>query len=199
MKRYAFFFMLVFACSALVTVPTTQAITIGFDPTLTVAPVGTTVDVDLFIAGLGDGIAPSISTFDIDIGFDPNIIGFNSAVFGDQLDILGLGSIKGATADTGLLNLFELSLDDSATLNTFQDPDFTLATITWDILEAGTSPLDLGDLSLGDSEGEPLFAEKFDGTISGDSVPVPEPGTILLVGAGFLGTFGCALRRKKRT
>jgi hypothetical protein len=51
---------------------------------------------NIFISGLGDGTAPSLSTFDLDISFDPTILAFSTAVFGDpilgdQLDIWGLG------------------------------------------------------------------------------------------------------------
>ena len=179
---------------------TSQGILIGFDPMSQVVPVGDTVDVELFISGLGDYSPDSLGTFDLDISFDSAVLGFNSVAFGDpdpmlgdQLDLFGLGSIT-SFDDTvsGVVNLFELSLDLASDLDTLQAGSFTLATLTFDTLAiVGTSSLEITSCVLGDAWGLPLDADVQSGSIS----PVPEPATLLLVGSGVAGIFG--LGRKK--
>lgn len=130
---------------------------------MTIAP-GDSLDVALKISGLGDGAAPSLGTFDLDVTYDPAILGFSAAAYGDpglgdQLDVLGLGSFQQTTASLGSVNVFELSLDLPDDLDLLQYPEFILATLTFDALGAGTSPLGVSANSLGDSLGGALAAK----------------------------------------
>lgn len=182
----------------IVAIPTmSQAITIGFDPVTQIVPVGSMVDVDLVISDLGFYEAPSLGVFDLDIIFDPTILGFASVTFGDpvlgdQLDLWGLGSITDVVPGVGTVNLFELSLDFPWDLDDFQADSFTLATLTFDTLAVGTSSLDIFVNALGGAWGDSLTADVQSGSIS----PVPEPATILLIGTGLFGLG--YLKRKKR-
>jgi hypothetical protein len=173
---------------------TTQshAITIGFDPVSQNVSLGSPAVVDLFISGLGDLTAPSLSTFDLDVTFDSSILSFSSAaygdpVLGDQLDLFGFGSIITTTPGAGYVNLFELSLDSIDDLNNLQAGAFTLATLTFDTIGIGTSPLGLSVNALGDENGDSLDAYIQSGSVNVRGNAVPEPGTLLLVCSGLAG------------
>ena len=126
-----------------------SATTINFSPSSQSVNVGTTTTVDLVISGLGGGAAPSLGTFDLDIGFDSSILSFSSATFGNQLDLFGLGDINSVTPGVGTINLFELSLESAADLDSLQAGAFTLATLSFTALSNGSSPLSISVNALG--------------------------------------------------
>jgi hypothetical protein len=176
---------------------TAHAISLSFSPSSQVESVSTSVYVDLVISGLGDSSAPSLSVFDMDVLYDPTILGltnvdFGDPVLGDQLDLFGFGSITGVGGVSGATNIFEVSLDSPIDLDNLQLGSFTLARLTFDILDIGTSFLDLANVVLGDSFGSPLEADVNPGSIRG----IPEPGTLALLGIGLAG-MGFTRRRKK--
>jgi hypothetical protein len=180
--------------------------------TITVTPSSQSVNlgdqavVSLDISGLGSGVAPSVGAFDIDLSFDSSILALSSVVFGDpilgdQLDLFALGSILGATPGAGTVNLFEISLDFADDLNLLQADAFTMATLTFNTLAAGSSTLGLTLNALSDADGLPLEA-----TLAGATVdvavppptPVPEPSawpTYVLLLVGLAGR-GILQRRK---
>jgi hypothetical protein len=178
----------------------TQAISLEIAPVSQSVAVGTPAAVALVIADLGDRTAPSLATFDLAVTFNPAILAFSGVTFGDpalgdQLDLFGLGSETAVTPDAGVVNLFELSFDDAAALDTLQAGSFTLATVTFATLGVGPSPLDLTIKALGDARGDPLTAAVRSGTISAqrDGV-VPEPSAAMLLGMGCLGLLGATWR-----
>lgn len=82
------------------------AISLALTPASQTANVGDTVQGNLVISGVGDGISPSLSTYDPNVGFNPLILSYSGAVFGDpvlgnQLDLSGLGSLNAATGGQG--------------------------------------------------------------------------------------------------
>jgi hypothetical protein len=184
------------AAALLLAGTTAHAISLGFSPSDQAAPIGSSVDVDLVISGLGNGAAPSLSTFDLDVLYDSAIVGltnvaFGDPVLGDQLDVFGFGfNLTSVGAVAGGTNLFELSFDFPADLDFFQPGSFTLARLSFDVLELGISPLDLANVILGDANGDPLSATVTPGSVTG----IPEPGTITLFLMGGL-ALGFAVRR----
>jgi len=171
---------------------TSYAAFVGLDPESQTATVGNPVNVDVFISGLGDSTAPSLGTFDLIIRFDENILSFTDAAFGNQLDIWGLGSLTEVTPATGAVEIFQVSYDSAEDLLTYQAGSFSLATLTFDTLSVGISPLSIEVISLGDAYGDSLAADLGSGSVSA----VPIPGAVWLLGSGFLGLFG--IKRKLR-
>ena len=164
---------------------------LGLNPSVQVVSSGAMVSVDLTISGLGDAVAPSLSTFDVDIFFDPTVVTFANVIFGDsllgdQLDLFGLGSLTSFDGSVpGLLNLFELSFDDPLDLDELQAGSFTLATITFLSGSPGKSSLDLSVNALGDSFGDPLTATVSNGSVR--AVPLPDTLQLLLAALLCLG------------
>ena len=171
-----------------------HAVTIAVEPALQTVLVGSTVDVDLTVSGLGDFAPDSLGAFDVNVLFDPAVLGlsgvsFGDPVLGDQLDLFGFGSITGVD-DTvpGIVGVFEISLDLASDLDTLQAGSFTLATLSFDALAIGSSSVTPVVDALADSMGSRLTAQASSGFVG----VVPEPGswTLFLVGAVIVG-YGC--------
>lgn len=167
------------------------AVVISLDASFPSIEVGDTTTVSLSISDLADGLAPSLSAFDVDILFDPDILAFSSVTFGDpvlgnQLDLFGLGSISTETVFPGGVNLFELSLDLADDLDALQAPDFILATVSFLGVENGVSPLLLSTNTLSDADGVFLSADVESTSVTVNAVTVSEPSTLVLLALGYL-------------
>lgn len=155
-----------------------------------ISQTGNSVNVQISISGLGANIAPSLGAYDLDLSFDSSHLAFSGAVFGDallgnQLDLLNFGDTSSsaflATADT--LNLSELSFDTVEDLNNLQADSFTLATVSFDVLNVGTSQLTLFANAFADAEGNALSVI----TLSAPVTTVPLPSAMLLMASGLMG------------
>jgi hypothetical protein len=150
------------------------------------------LDIGLQVSGLGDATAPALSTYDLDIHFDPSLLSYSGITFGDsllgnQLDVFNLGSntIAAELTGIGILNVFELSLDTPADLNAWQADTFILATLRFDILNYGTSALTLNVNVFDDANAMALSPAVQSATIT--TVPLPSAVWLFLVGFGLSG------------
>ena len=183
--------------------PAAFAAVIGLAPPAQDATAPGTVEVAVVVSGLGDGTAPSIGAFDVQVAFDPALLLATSIEYGDralgnQLDLFSLGSIQLPSIAPGAVQIVEISLDLTDDLNALQAPAFTLAYIHFSALAPGAASLTLSVNSLADAVGDPL-----DYTLEPDArvaitgtTAVPEPGTFVLTALA-LASFAVGRRRSK--
>lgn len=184
---------------------TSTAANLSLETSTTLVQGGGMVYIDLVVSGLGDHAAPSLSTFDVDVSYDPALFALSGIVFGPMLGDESLGeAMSGSNSTTpGSINIWELSLlePDSANcvacippyLTDLQGSSFTLARIGFTTSQTGTGGFGLAVNVLGDGLGDPLAA-----TIgAAPTVTVPEPPTLALLGLGMLGLM--ATRSRLRT
>ncbi|MBU1010504.1 MAG: PEP-CTERM sorting domain-containing protein [Bacteroidetes bacterium] len=148
------------------------------------------INVDVLISDMQGAY---LGAFDFNVNFDESVLAFDSYSLGSEL-----GDISAGNADdwgfgylgSGVLNLSELSwLWDLSS----QPDEFTLATISFLGNGQGTSVLMLSDVILSDDWGYDLQAISESSSINVTS-SVPEPATILLLSAGFIGLFSAKRR-----
>ncbi len=179
--------------SALILPTSATAATLGFNPSTQKTTLGSQVTIDLVISDLGAGIAPSLGEFDVVLGFDTDIIAFESLEFGTQLNpVSSAFSFRGETLlAPDRINLFEISGQRTSDLIQFQPNSFTLATFTFEAVGVGTSNLILSDVIVGDTEGlslNPTLATGSITVITDDVTTVPEASTTIA-----LLSLGCVL------
>lgn len=176
------------------------AVSLNIVPATQNAGIGDMLEVGVEITGLGDFMPDSLGTYDFDVTFDTGVLEVVDVVFGDpvlgnQLDLFGFGlNPAGFSVIGNTLNVFEVSLDFASDLNSLQAGSFQLATIVFNAKAAGTSPLDLSDILLGDAFAAPLMAT----AAGGSATVVPVPAALYLFGSGLLGLIGLARQKAAR-
>ncbi len=177
------------------TLPAQAAIVVSVNTNTQQVSTDDIVDFTIDISGLDGNLA--LGSYELSIGFDPALLQFNSAAFGDpllgdQLDLAGLGlNVPSALAGVDSVNLIEFSLDDPATLTAQQADFFRLATLSFLALAEGNGLLTVSANSLSDADANALFADTQNAplTIANAVNTVPEPSEIALIalsGLGFL-------------
>jgi hypothetical protein len=169
------------------------SITISVVPATLNIPVAGTASVDIVASGLSAGTAPSLGEFDLSLDYDELFLSATVLTFGAFLDVGVLGSIQFADLSVaGKVDFSEVSLETPAVLDAMQPDTFILATIGFEGLASGVTPLVLTINSLSDSSGDPLTADVIDGS----TAAVPEPTTFLVWGGIAIAAW---LRRCVRT
>lgn len=156
------------------------------NPVSQTIPLGSQASFDVNISGLVSGTA--LGAYDINVGFNPTVLAYNSIAFGNQVDLSGLGDIQTATLGTNAVDVFEVSLDSASYLNATQMPSFTLVTLTFDTLSAAiNSPITLAINALSDGNGNPIASSVDGGSVSVTTATVtPEPSSGILSVTGLL-------------
>lgn len=175
-----------------------NAVTVNVIPSATQVAVGSSLQVRVEVGDLSN---TAVGAYDFDLLFNSSVLSYSGAVWGDsvlgdQLDLAQLGSLSAldiSAAATGKINAYEISFDDIATLNNFQADHFTLLTFNFDVINNGISPLTASVNSIGSSEGDPLFADVTNSSVS----TVPLPATLPLFASALLLTLGKARYRKR--
>ena len=136
--------------------PTTQEVTVSITPAQIESPaVGAQLTVSLNIAEAMD-----IQGFDIRIGFDPTALQYVESAGGDYLPANDEFSVWDVPS-TNSVRLFYVSLTDPAAVESG-----TLTTVTFEVVAAKASTLQLMDVIIGDSNGIPLPVTAQNGMIT---------------------------------
>lgn len=157
--------------------PAQASVVVSINTDTPQAQVGGSVSFAVNISGLDGAVA--LSSYDLSVNFDPALLQFNSAIFGDsilgdQLDMAQSGlNVPSALAGDGVVSLIEFSLDDSSVLASEQVSDFTLVSLFFTAIASGVSPLNLNIGSLADAEANALTASITDSLLTISAVPIP--------------------------
>lgn len=166
------------------------AVSVSINTDTSQLDIGDNVHFTIDISGLEGNL--SLSSYVLSVGFDPEILQFENAIFGDlvlgnQLDLSGQGFGFGyASVDEGIVYLSDVSWDDPVDLQAQQANDFTLASLFFTALSSGTSPLTLTLESLADSEANPFSADGQNGSVTISEVPVPAAFWLFISGLAML-------------
>ena len=163
-------------------------------PSFQSGDIGDTFSVDLVISGLEGA---TVGGFDMDIAFNSAILGNASVVFGNGLGpAITISDIAGGTIDLFQLSMLSLFGFNDQLLALQGGSSFTLATLTFLGQANGLSPLTITQAIFADGDGNALQVGTANGSIQiGDVTPVPEPGTMLLLGSGAV---AAALRHRRQ-
>lgn len=130
------------------------AVTLSLEPTAQDIIVGSTTTVDLTISELGDGLAPSLGAFLVEIFFDDSVLSFGSVVYGVSLgdpDPFALETDILTTTGVGSVSLDEASFLLDFELDALPADAIILATLTFTGVVAATSTLSFGTAGLADA------------------------------------------------
>ena len=183
MTRLAALVLMLFAMGASVA-HDASAVTLSFAPSSVSAGIGDSVAVDVVVSDLGTDL---VAGFDLDVLFASSALVATNVVFGVHL---GNPGVFEAFTDfdlttAGRVDFAEVSLLSAAQLAALQTGPFVLATLEFDVVGAGASPLtyhlDAFNQLFGPS-GETLDVVVRDGSVV---AVVPEPTAALLFAVGF--------------
>jgi hypothetical protein len=165
-----------------------QAISIDLVPNLSSLELSDSLTLDARISGLGDASADSLGNYEFDLSYDANLFNFNSiqwgdSVLGNQLDLMGFGSLQDSDSSVaGLLKLLEVSFELPEDLDQLQAGSFTLFSLLFDTKAIGVGDFTISNLVLGDAYGANLVADSMGARVTvANATTVPEPASWLLL------------------
>jgi hypothetical protein len=172
----------IFCALALTAASAPAAVVINLFPSMTSIPIGSSFDVDVVIFGLED---TDLAAYGIDLGFNDNVLDYESVSFGTELGFPTDSEVDVDTA-AGFISVAETSLlfDFSG-----QPDAFTLFTLTFSAQEVGDSEFAFSLLDLSDPDFNAIEA-----SAGGNVNVVPIPAAAWLLGSGVLCLVG--IRRR---
>lgn len=188
---------ILFAISLLYASVSSATLMVWLDPGFQMGTTGDNVTLTLMVGGLGDGVAPSLGAFDVDVNYDSSVLSLTSFSLMGNLGDLGLGeAIDLSLGDLGgVIGIAEISFLFDFELDSLQGSSFALAELNFhiDALAAPDSThLSLVSYGFSDGLGGAITDVALHGaTIGTVPIDVPEPTSLLLMGLGLL-----ALTRK---
>lgn len=171
----------------------TQATTIDLTPSTSTLTLGEQFNLQTQIHGLNDFSAPALGAYDLNLSYDASKLQLDAILWGDaslgnQLDLMGFGSLQDMTeSSSGNLNIFELSFDDADYLDAFQAGSFTLFELVFTSIAAGEAHFSLSLNALSDAWGNELSVDTLGSSrIVIQSAQVPEASSYVLIIIGLL-------------
>ncbi len=176
---------------------TVKAMTLELSPTYQSVALGTNAQVDVWLRSPGGNM---LSTYDISITYDPTILAYSTTTFSSALGVpySDANDVFSTLSATGSLEIIAFPLFFDQTLQNGAS-DLFLFSLNFSTLAVGTSALDFSPMYdptqaqqfytiLGDENGDPLQASLASGSldVTQSTAPVPEPGTVVLLGIGLL-------------
>jgi hypothetical protein len=153
--------------------------------------VGASVSVEVMVSDLGDGVAPSLGSFDGDVSFDPGLLTYSDVIFGSDLGEPITEALVSVDVMGGVLTGTAVSLLSPAELDALQGSSVTLGTLLFVASGPGSGQIEVTRAQLSDAFGAPLA---IDWLGSSPITVIPEPSTALLVACGLV---GLAIRQRR--
>jgi hypothetical protein len=161
-------------------VPARADSVVSIQPSVSIPGVGETFDVLVEISSVSD-----LYAFQFDISFDPAILSAIDVTEGSFLPGGGFTFfIPGSIDNIG--GSISFTADILLTAVSGVSGSGTLADLQFQALTVGTSPVNLSNVILLDSNLSDIPYNTSNGSVS----PVPEPSTVLLLGSGLIGLAG---------
>ena len=190
------------AGASLLSVPASSDVLLEVVPDQLTVPQGETLWLDLRISGLTDFFAPALTSFTLNVVFDPAHLAFGGLTFGGSTDQLApFTPALVSSSPTGSpppIFLQEIAQDSDDSLNDNQLGEFTLARLKFQAIGVGSSLVGVvygpQDLQFTGDVGS-IFDRTATVTVT---EAVPEPATVLSLMAGLTALLLVGWRRTLR-
>jgi Cohesin domain len=161
-----------------------MATTVSIEPTSNAFSVGDTFSLNIIVSDVVD-----LYGFQFDIGFSPSVVSATGITEGAFLSSGGSTFFIPGDIDN-VLGTISLTGDTLLSLSPGVDGGGILATVTFQALTAGSSPVDLSNIILLDSGLSEISTSPQNGmvNVNGNNT-VPSPGSLFLFMTGLAGLF----------